>query len=324
MLPAVHAESGKSPSIHPEESLAISRVCVMGASGLLGTALVSGLHKAGVSVTAFSRSRQLDRPGMGHWDPAAGTIDKDRLEGADAVVNLAGANLAEGRWNEARKRLFWSSRVDSTALLCRTLAGLRQPPLVLLNASAVGFYGDRGDEAVYEDSPRGAGFLAELCEAWENATEPAAQAGIRVVTMRFGVILTPKGGVLAKMLVPFRLGLGGRLGSGEQRMPWIALADAAGASYFALRHRELSGPVNAVAPESVTNAQFCELLSRALGRSTFLPVPSFALRAALGAQMAHEMLLTGANVRPRKLEVTGYRFEYPRLEDAFEAMLGRG
>jgi uncharacterized protein (TIGR01777 family) len=295
----------------------------MGASGLLGTALTSGLHRSGIAVTAFSRARHGDRPGVGHWDPETGEIEASRLRG-DAVVNLAGANIGEGRWNEARKRRFRTSRVDATALLSRTLASLAERPDVLINASGVNYYGDRGDEAVYEDSPRGEGFLAELCEAWEAACEPASAAGIRVVNLRFGVVLTPDGGVLARMLVPFRLGFGGRLGGGAQRMPWIAIGDAVSAIWFALRHAELSGPVNAVAPESVTNEQFSDTLAHVLGRSTFLPVPGFALRAAFGSEMARELLLGGANVRPRRLEEAGFRFEYPRLQDALEALLGRG
>jgi uncharacterized protein (TIGR01777 family) len=203
------------------------------------------------------------------------------------------------------------------------LAERARPPAVLVNASAVGYYGDRGEDAVYEDSEPGRGFLAELCQAWEAATEPAERAGVRVVKLRFGVVLTPQGGALAKMLIPFRLGLGGKFGGGEQRMPWIALADAVGAATFAMRHRELAGAVNAVAPESITNGQLCEALSHVLGRPTLLPVPGFALRAVLGAEMANELLLTGANVRPRELEEAGYRFEYPRLEDALDAMLER-
>jgi uncharacterized protein (TIGR01777 family) len=323
--PVPQSQSEPVTSFFPEGSPSIDRLCVFGATGLLGTALVASLLESGRTVTAFSRQRRSrDLPELAHWDPVAGAIDAQRLEGTDAVVNLAGENLADGRWTAARKRLLWSSRVDSTALLCRALAQLKRPPLVLVNASAVGFYGDRGDEAVYEDSPRGEGFLAELCEAWEAATQPAVAAGIRVVKLRYGVILTPKGGALAKMLGPFRLGLGGRFGSGEQRMPWLALADAVGVTRFATRHPFLEGPVNAVAPEPLTNAQLCEALGHVLGRPAAVPVPALALKAALGAQMARELLLSGANVRPRRLEVTGYRFEYPRIDDALDAMLGRG
>jgi uncharacterized protein len=307
-------------TLSSEPSPASERVCVMGASGMLGTALINSLLRTGDRVTAFSRKRGSDQPGMGHWDPRVGTIDAARLEGAGAVVNLAGESLAGGRWTHGRKQQLWASRIDSTALLCRTLSQLERPPRVLVNASAVGFYGDRGDNAVYEDSAPGSGFLAELCQAWEAATAPAQEAGIRVVLVRFGVIITPAGGALAKMLPPFRLGLGGRLGSGEQRMPWIALPDAVGVTRFVLRRTDIEGPINVVAPESITNAMFTEALGRVLGRPTAMAVPGFALKAALGAEMAREVLLTGANVRPRRLEITGYRFEYPRLDDALEAM----
>jgi len=308
-------------SLYPQGKPAIARICVFGATGLLGTALIASRHRQGQTVTAFSRTRRPDQPGFGHWDPAAGTLDAHRLEGADAVVNLAGEDIGEGRWTAARKQRLRDSRVRSTELLAKTLASLARPPAVLINASAVGFYGDRGDDAVYEDSPRGQGFLAELCEAWEAATTPAADAGIRVARLRFGVVLTPTGGALAKMLGHFRLGLGGKLGSGYQRMPWIALPDAVGATTFAMRHPELSGPVNVVAPEPINNALFTEMLASVLGRPAPLPVPAFVLKATLGAEMAQELLLTGANVRPRKLEVAGYRFEYPRLQDALEALL---
>jgi uncharacterized protein (TIGR01777 family) len=202
------------------------------------------------------------------------------------------------------------------------LSELEHPPKALINASAIGFYGDRGDEAVHEESEPGTGFLAELCQAWETATEPARAAGIRTVLLRFGVVLTPDGGALAKMLPAFRLGVGGKLGPGTQRMPWISLVDAVGVIRFALSHTELAGPVNAVAPESVTNAELSQTLGRVLGRPVMMPVPGFMLKAAMG-QMADEMLLSGANVRPRRLEVAGYRFEYPRLVDAFEALFPR-
>jgi uncharacterized protein (TIGR01777 family) len=293
----------------------------MGASGLIGTALVARELRAGLRVTAFSRTQHKNSPGMGYWNPDAGEIERERLDGADAVINLAGENLAAGRWTAARKRRLWDSRVHSTALLAKTLTELERPPHVWVNASAVGYYGNRPDDAIYEEDAPGTGFLAELCQAWEAATAPAQAAGIRVVWMRFAPVLTPQGGALAKMLPLFRLGAGGRLGSGEQPMPWIALADAVGAARFAARHPDVSGPVNAVAPEAITNEQFTEALGNVLSRPTVLPVPAFALKAVVGAELAQQALLTGANVRPRKLEVAGYRFEYPRIDDALEAML---
>lgn len=287
----------------------------MGATGLLGTALINSLLKSGSPVTGYSRRRQSGSPGMAQWNPEAGTIDATRLEGAAAVINLAGENLADGRWTAARKQQLWSSRVDSTALLCRTLAALDHPPQVLINASAVGYYGDRGENAVDEDSPPGSGFVADLCRDWEAATQLATTAGIRVVCLRFGVVLSPHGGALAKMLPAFRMGLGARLGNGEQRMPWITLTDAVAATRFVLT-QDLSGPVNVVSPESVSNAQFTEALAHALHRPAALAVPGIALKAMVGAEMAREILLTGANVRPRRLEIGGFRFEHPRLEDA--------
>ena len=313
--------SERVTSHYPQGKAVIERICVFGATGMLGTALIAALHKAGHVVTAFSRTRHENRPGFAHWDPDAGTIDAARLHGADAVVNLAGESIGDSRWTSARKQRLVNSRVLATELLARTLAALPVRPAVLINASAVGYYGDRGDDAVYEDSPRGEGFLAELAERWERATAPVAEAGIRVVLPRFGVVLAREGGALPKMLTPFKLGVGGRLGSGKQRMPWVALADAIGATAFAMRHVELSGPVNVVAPEGVTNALFTETLASALHRPAAIPVPAFVLKASLGAEMARELLLTGANVRPRKLEEAGYRFELPRLEDALEAIL---
>jgi uncharacterized protein len=313
----------QSFSVYPEDSPSIARVCIFGATGMLGTALLAALHRDGASAVSFSRSRKEGRPGFAHWDPDAGTIDSARLRGADAVVNLAGENIAGARWTKARKQRLVDSRVRTTELIARTLCELDDRPKVWINASAVGYYGDRGDDAVYEDSPPGSGFLAELCQAWEAATEPAAQVGLRVVRMRFGVVLARAGGALGSMLAPFKLGLGGRLGSGEQRMPWISLSDAANVMRFAMRHPDLAGPVNAVAPESVTNRQFTETLARVLHRPAAIPVPAFALKAAIGSELAQQVLLTGANVRPRKLEIAGYRFEYPRLDDALEAMLER-
>lgn len=292
----------------------VSNVCVMGASGLVGRAFCASLEHAGVKVTRYSRTA---RPGFAHWDPARGEIDRAPLEKADMVVNLAGEGIADKRWTEQRKALLRDSRLQSTGLLARTLTELETPPRAMVNVSAVGFYGDRGQEAVYEESPAGSGFLAELCQAWEAASAPAARAGIRVVIPRFAPVLTPDGGMLGKLLPIFRSGVGGRIGSGEQFMPWIALADAVSLLRF-LMASQLRGPVNAVAPEATTNAHFTETLAHRLHRPAMLPVPAFALKAVFGE--LSQAMLTGANVRPRVLEQAGFRFDYPRLEDALDAL----
>lgn len=316
----------------PPEKIGISRACLFGGSGLIGRAVAATLERDGVEVTLYRRPHvrpEKERPSLAPihestaaWDPAAQTIDRAPLERADAVINLAGESLADGTWTRAKKQRIWSSRVDVTQWLAGTLAALPEGkrPALLINASAVGFYGDRGQEHVNEDSQRGHGFLAELCEAWEAATRPASEAGLRVVNVRFGVVLAPEGGALAKMLPMFAKGLGGRFGDGQQPMPWLTLTDAAGVVRFSITHGELSGPVNAVAPDLITNGQLTDALSRALGKSARLPVPAFVLRALLG-EMARETLLSGARVHPRKLEVAGYRFEYPRLDDALAALM---
>jgi uncharacterized protein (TIGR01777 family) len=301
------------------EPVAISKACVFGASGLIGGALVASLRRDKVEVVEFGRSQSGVRA---HWNPAKGEIDRDALIGADAVINLAGARLDGGRWTAARKRELWTSRVGSTALLARTLADLPVRPEVLVNASAVGFYGDRGQEMVDERSGPGAGYLPELCQAWETATSAASEAGIRVVHLRTGVVLTPHDGALRKLLVPFRLGLGGPLGGGAQGMPWIALDDAINVIRFAISQRTLRGPVNVVAPEPVSNDELSRTLADVVGRPSALRVPRFALKALLG-EMADEVLLSGALVRPRVLEEAGFRFDHPRLHDALETMLHR-
>ncbi len=316
MLAPVSAQQDV-PSV-PASSL--GRVAVLGATGLLGGALRQTLRAKGAEVIGFSRSERSGAGQWARWNPDAGEIDRDALGGVQVVVNLAGEDLSQGRWTRDRKQRLWDSRIKSTELLASTLAALDTPPRVLVNASAIGFYGDRGDEAVDEASAPGDGFLSELCRAWEAATEPAREAGVRVVLMRYGVILTPSGGALARMLGPFRLGVGGRLGAGTQRFPWIALPDAVGATRFVMTREEIEGPVNVVAPESVTNRQLTDTLGAVLRRPTVLPVPSFALSLAMG-EMAREAVLAGANVRPRQLEVSGYRFEFPRLQDALGAMV---
>ncbi len=296
------------------------RIVMSGSTGLVGSALVPALSGAGHEVTRLVRpGRRGGAPGIA-WDPAAGLMDGSGLEGHDAVVHLAGENIASGRWTAARKERIRASRVQGTALLARTLAGLAQPPATLVCASAIGYYGDRGDEVLTEESPPGDDFLARVCQEWEAAAAPARERGIRVVHLRFGVILSRSGGALARMLPPFRLGLGGRLGSGTQWMSWIALADVVRLVQAVLGDDRLSGPVNAVAPGAVTNAVFTRALGRALSRPTLLPVPAFALKLLLG-EMAEALLLSSTRVRPAQLEGAGFPFVAPAIGPALEQAL---
>jgi uncharacterized protein len=296
-------------------------ILVTGASGLIGSALVSNLGAAGHDVTRLVRSQPKSGEKAGHWDPMAGTIDMSGLQGVEAVVHLAGENIAE-RWTAAKKAKIRASRVQGTQVLCEALTRLAPLPKVLVSASAIGYYGDRGAEVLTEDSAPGSGFLAEVCRAWEAATEPAQQRGIRVVRLRFGVVLSAAGGALAKMLPPFRFGLGGVLGSGRQYMSWIALDDAVAAIHHALVTDSLQGPTNAVAPQAVTNEEFTRTLGKVLGRPTLLPMPAFAARLMFG-EMADELLLASTRVQPAKLQASGYSFRYPDLEGAFRHVLGR-
>lgn len=296
------------------------RLAVTGASGLIGSSLVPALTAAGHRVTRLVRSAPA--ADEIRWNPAAGELDPDRLEGMDGVVHLAGENIAGGWWTTERKRRILESRVQGTRLLAGVLAGLQSPPRVLVSASAVGYYGDRGDRILTEESPPGEGFLADVAEVWESATEPARLVGIRVVNLRLGIALTPAGGALAQMLRPFRLGLGGPLGNGRQWMSWIALDDAIGALLHALATETLVGPVNAVAPEPVTNADFTRTLGRVLHRPTVFRVPAPVLRLALG-EMADALLLSSTRVLPHRLQGSGYRFRHPSLEGALRHVLAR-
>lgn len=295
-------------------------VLVTGSSGLVGSALVRQLKDDGHTVTRLVRSKRLAGEAQILWDPQAGTIDSASLEGLDAVVHLAGESIAAGRWTAAQKARILESRVKGTSLLTEALAGLRERPKVLVSASAVGYYGDGGEEALREDSASGSGFLAEVCRQWEAAALPAAQAGIRVVHPRSGVILSRAGGALPRLLLPFRFGLGGRLGSGQQFMSWIALDDAVGAICHALTHDDLQGPVNAASPTPVRNHEFTRTLARVLRRPTVFPLPAFAARLAFG-QMADELLLTSQRVEPARLLASGYRFAFPDLEGALRHLL---
>lgn len=298
------------------------KILVTGSSGLLGSALTPSLTAGGNTITRLVRPGTKPGPSQIVWDPAAGRLDAGSLEGFDAVVNLAGENIAGGRWTPERKRLLRDSRVKSTLLLAETLGKLSRPPRVLVAASATGYYGDRGDEMLTEASEPGSGFLAEVCRPWEDSTRPAAAAGIRVVNVRFGIVLSAAGGALAKMLPPFKAGVGGPVGSGRQYMSWIALEDVVRVIEHALVTEALAGPVNVVAPEPVTNREFARTLGRVLGRPALLPLPAFAVRLLFG-EMGDELLLASARVRPSRLEATNYRFLYPDLEGALRRSLGR-
>ena len=298
------------------------RVAVSGSTGLVGSEVTASLSAAGHEVVRIVRRVPAPGEKAVRWDPEKGEVDAAGLEWLDAVVHLAGENIASGRWTAARKAAIRDSRAKGTRLLCDTLAGLARPPMTLVCASAIGFYGDRGAEVLTEESPPGTGYLSEVCREWEAATAAAARKGIRVISLRIGVVLSPRGGALSRMLPPFRAGLGGVIGNGRQYVSWIALDDLVGVVLHALRSGELCGPVNAVAPVPVTNREFTEALGKVLSRPTLLPVPAFALRLALG-EMADALLLASARVAPRRLEETGYRFRFPELPAALRHLLAR-
>lgn len=294
-------------------------ILVTGASGLIGRAFRAAARARGAEVRELVR-REPRAPYEFRWDPASGQLDAAALAGCDAVVHLAGENIAGGRWTAARRRRIVGSRVGGTRLVAQAVAAAPEPPAVLVCASAVGWYGDRGDEELDEDSAAGTGFLAETCRDWEAAAAPAADAA-RVVHLRFGVVLDPAGGALARMLPPFRLGLGGPLGSGRQWMPWLTRAHAVAAIERALACPDLTGPYNTVAG-SVRNRDFARTLGRVLGRPAVLPAPAFALRLMFG-EMADQVLLGGQRVTPRRLPASGLRPEHEELEAALRAVLGR-
>jgi hypothetical protein len=296
------------------------RILVTGSHGLIGSALVAALEREGHDVVRVVRGPA--GPGEVHWDPAAGELDLSGTDKIDAAVHLAGEGIAEKRWTSEQKRRIVDSRVASTDLLARSLAAAGHRPSVLVSGSAVGIYGDRGDVVIDEDSPAGAGFLAEVCRQWEAATAPASDAGIRVVHARSGIVLSPEGGALKRQLPLFKVGIGGRLGSGRQYQSWIALDDEVVAIMFALENESLSGPVNLTAPHPVTNAEFTKTLGAVLGRPTVVAAPKFGLSAVLGHELVSEMLLAGQRVMPMRLLGSGYTFRYPELEPALRSLLG--
>jgi len=293
-------------------------IAITGATGLVGSALTPFLVSKGHEVVRLSRS---GGPGFSRWDPTRGENDIAVFSNCDAIVHLAGANLAGGRWTAERKREIIESRVQSTRGVVDALTRMSIRPRVLACASGIGFYGDTGDRIADETSPKGAGFLAEVCERWEAEAERASQLGVRIVSLRFGPLLTPKGGALGKMLPIFRLGLGGGIASGEQWMSWIAIDDAMSAIEHVIANERISGPVNVIAPGAVRSGEFSATLARVLRRPALLPVPAFALKMALG-QMANETLLASARATPRRLVETGFRFRYPTLEEALRQLLG--
>ncbi|NOT58145.1 MAG: TIGR01777 family protein [Deltaproteobacteria bacterium] len=305
---------------HARHQGAPMNILLSGASGFVGTALSAFLTTGGHTVARLVRGQPRPDTQDIMWDPRHGISDLARLEGFDAVIHLAGENIF-GRWTAEKRARIRDSRVSGTTTLCEALARLASPPKVLVSASAIGYYGHRADEVLTEESPVGPGFLAEVCQAWEAATV-AAQARMRVVQARIGIVLSPSGGALGQMLIPFRLGLGGVIGSGEQYMSWVTLDDVLGAIHHALITEAVRGPMNVTAPQPVTNREFTTILGRVLKRPTVLPLPARVLRLALG-DMAEELLLSSARVQPRQLEHTHYPFRQPDLDGALRQVLGK-
>lgn len=299
------------------------KVAIAGSSGLIGTGLVPALRSGGHEVLRLVRRATKERNEV-RWDPVRGQLDPADLEGVDAIVNLGGAGIGDKRWTPERRKAILDSRVVPTRLLAETAAELDPKPRAFLGGSAVGWYGyDTGDAVRTEADPQGHGFLADVVAAWEQAAESAAKAGIRTVSLRTGIVQSTAGGALAKQLVPFKLGLGGRLGSGQQYVPWISLADEVGAIELCLTSDQLEGPVNLTAPEPVTNADFTRTLGRLVHRPTLIPTPTPALKALFGDDMVREMLLGGTRAVPTKLQDAGFRWLHPTLEVALADVLGR-
>ncbi len=294
------------------------KIVISGGSGLVGSQLAASLVKGGHAVFRLVRKPQAGA-GEIRWDPIKGELEHKALEGADAVVHLAGENISNGRWTAAKKRRIRESRAQGTRFLSQSLAYLFEPPKVLISVSAIGFYGDRGEEELHEGSGPGRGFLSDVCREWESATEPASLRGIRVVIPRLGMVLSNSGGALPRMLPAFRMGFGGRIGGG-QYMSWIAIDDLIGIIHHAIYSRSLQGPVNAVSPNPVQNRTFTEILGRVLQKPARLVLPALAARIVLG-EMAREVLLASARVRPVKLLESKYQFRFPELEQALRHIL---
>jgi uncharacterized protein len=298
------------------------RILMTGSSGLIGSALIPFLAGQGFQVVRLVRQKTAPGENVAVWDPDEGKLQMSSMEQTDAVVHLAGENVAEGRWTERQKKRIRESRVQGTRLLSESLAQLEAAPRVLVSASAVGFYGSRGDEVLTEESSPGSDFLAEICKEWEAATEPARQKGIRVVNFRIGMVISGKGGALSAMLPAFKAGAGGKLGDGQQFVSWIALDDLTLAISHVIANESISGPVNAVSPNPVRNVEFTEILGKVLGRPTFVSMPAPVVRLIFG-EMADALLLASQRAEPRRLLDTGFTFQFPDLETTLRHLLSR-
>lgn len=296
------------------------KILISGSTGLVGSALIPALKKKHHQITRLVRQPGWTGDEEILWTPLKNQLDENKIEGFDAVVHLAGENIAEGRWTESKKKAIRDSRVDTTNLLVGSILKLKSPPKTFICASAIGYYGDRKVTPLNEDASPGSGFLPRVCQDWENETTPLKDKNIRVINLRLGVILTPKGGALAKMLLPFKLGVGGKIGPGNQFMSWVSLADVVGIILHTLTNEELSGPVNTVSPIPVTNIEFTKALGRALKRPTIFPMPAFAARLAFG-EMADALLLASTRVEPEKLKKSGYTYIHPNIDMALQGQL---
>jgi len=295
-------------------------ILISGASGLIGSAIIPFFTTGGHSVTRLVRKKTASLNQVS-WDPRAGKLEPSQLENRDVVINFSGENIGQGRWSDAKKRIIIESRTRTTALIAETIAGLEKPPKVLINASAIGYYGNQGDLPLTEDAGCGDAFISQVCRDWEKAAAPAQKKGIRVVFLRLGVVLAPGGGALEKMLLPFKMGLGGKFGSGRQYMSFIGIDDVIGSVWHIINHDALEGPVNIVAPRPVTNLEFTQTLGKVLKRPTMFSVPEIAVRSVFG-EMGKELLLASTRVEPQKLTASGYKFRNPDLEDVLRHLLG--
>jgi hypothetical protein len=295
------------------------KIAIAGASGLIGSALIPALAADNAAITRLVR--HAPKPGEIEWHPNQDQVSAQSLEDFDVIINLAGENLASGRWTDEHKRKIRDSRVGGTHLLSEAIAKMKVKPRVFVCASATGIYGDRDDEVLDEQSESGGGFLAGVCREWEMACEPAMKAGVRVVNLRFGPVLAREGGMLAKLLTPFKMGMGGKVGTGKQYISWVALEDAVSATRLAINDQSMKGPLNVVSPHPVTNEEFTKTLGHVLNRPTALAMPAFAARLAFG-EMADEMLLVSQRVMPKKLKAAGFQFRFPELEAAMKKYVG--